>query len=109
MKWIKFALLIFIAFAFVSCGRAPSSLLRQGQLPLYDFPLYVSEGAPGRIWKYDRDGSRALLVEGLSNPSGIATDRFNNLYVVEVDAARLIKVNTGSGSVTVVRTGLQSP
>ncbi len=92
-----------------SCGRAPSGLLRQGQLPVYDFPLYLTEGVPGNVWKYASDRSRTLLVTGLNDPCGVATDRFNNLYVVEKGANRLLKVNTTTGAYTVVADNLLNP
>lgn len=98
-----------IALSVFSCGRAPSSLLRQGQLPVYDFPLYLSEGALGNIWKYERNATRTLLVSGLNDPRGIATDRFGNLFVAEYGGNRLLKVNTADGSTTVVMSGLSAP
>src|SRR5690606_4440552 len=93
----------------VSCGRAASRLLRQGQAPVFDYPLFVSEGAPGRIWKYERDRSRTVLIEGLSDPRGLATDRANALYVVEQGAGRLLKVNTQTGASSIVLSGLSTP
>ncbi|MCB0383876.1 MAG: NHL repeat-containing protein [Bdellovibrionales bacterium] len=84
-------------------------MLRQGQTPVFDFPLYLSEGANGRILKFDRDGQRTVLVGGLSNPLGIATDRANNLYVVEEGNNRLLKVDAASGAYSVFAAGLDSP
>lgn len=111
-KILKFAPIV-VCFGLLAlssaCGRAPSRLLRQGQLPVSDFPLYLSEGVPGKIWKYDRDAARTELVSGLSDPRGIATDRFGALFVVEQGANRLIKVNTSDGSYTVIATSLSTP
>lgn len=100
---------LFLVLMLNSCGRAPSSLLRQGQLPLFDFPLYVSEGVPGNIWRYQRDGSRTLLISGLADPRGIATDMWGNLFVAERTAGRVLKVNLADGNSTIVATGLQQP
>lgn len=97
------------AFLIIACGRGPSRLLRQAQAPIFDYPLYISEGAPGRIWKYDRDRNRELLIDGLSDPRGIATDRSNNLFVVEQGADRLRKVNTTNGESQIVRENLNTP
>ncbi len=91
------------------CGNAASRLLRQGALPINGFPLYVSDGVTGTVWKYEEDRTRTAFVTGLNNPYGIATDRFKNLYIVERDSNRLLKVNTNTGAQTVVATGLALP
>ena len=91
------------------CGRAPSSLLRQGQLPIYDFPLYMTEGATGRIVKFDRDRTRTVITEGLNDPRGVATDRFGNIYIAEYGAGRILKMKTGETTYTVVKESLEQP
>ncbi len=107
--FFKIFFLIFFTLFSASCGRAPSSLLRQGQIPIYDFPLYLTEGVPGKIWKYNRDGSRTLLTSGLNDPRGIASDKWGNLFVAERGGGRVLKVNTNDGSYTVVASSLQQP
>ncbi len=108
-----------------ACGRMPSSLLRQGQLPLQDFPLYVSvsqvQGSSlGGIYRFDRDASstecesgvcpaRRLVLGDLSNPWGVATDRFNHLYVSEYDNSRVLKVDPDTGEYEVMADGLVAP
>jgi hypothetical protein len=105
-----------ILTSLTSCGRAPSSLLRQGQLPVYDFPLYLSEQSNGIVWRYERDGSRVALATGLDNPLGLATDRFGNVYVALLGAAvatagtgSLVKIDVSSGARTTIATGLNGP
>lgn len=100
---------IALALATLACGREPSRLLRQGQLPIYDFPMYLSEGAAGRVWKIDRNRTKTLIVEGLSDPRGIATDRFQNLYIAEYGAGRLLKVKPEETTYEVVATDLEHP
>jgi len=101
---------ILIAFVCASgCGREPSRLLRQGQLAINDFPLYLTEGVTGRVWKIDRDRTKTLVVDGLNDPRGIATDRFQNVYVAEYGAGRILKIPAGSSTYTVLREGLKSP
>lgn len=95
------------------CGRwTASSLLRQGQLPVNNFPLYASVGpaaaGQGTIRKYSADGSSVVFASGLTDPRGIATDRYRNLYVVERANNRLLKFKP-DGSYTVVKDGLLSP
>ena len=51
-------------------GREAGRSLRQGQLPVYDFPLYLTESAPGRVWKIDKDHNKTLLAEGLTTHGG---------------------------------------
>ena len=105
-------LIVILAVLFSSgCGREPSSLLRQGQLPVYDFPLYMSEGATGTVWKFDSQGNRTSFATGLNNPQGVATDRFNNIYVVDRDSSngRLLKYSASTGAQTVLLTGLLNP
>jgi sugar lactone lactonase YvrE len=98
-----------LAVLLSACGREPSRALRQGQLPVYDFPLYLSESSVGTVWKYNADRTRVALATGLNNPLGLATDRFNHLYVVEQGAGRLLKYSLDSGNMTVVATGLVTP
>lgn len=93
----------------LTCGRSPSTLLRKGQSPVFDFPLYVSEGAPGRVWQYNRDQSRTLILSSLNDPRGVATDRAGNLYVVEQGAGQLTRFNTVTGVSTVIASGLNTP
>lgn len=94
----------------LGCGRAPSSLLRVGQAPIYDFPLYVSSAdGTGTIWKFELDGTKTEFVTGLNDPRGIATDKYNNLYVVEGGSSQLTKINLTTKAQTVVRTGLANP
>jgi sugar lactone lactonase YvrE len=92
----------------IGCGREPSSLLRQGQIPINDFPLYLTEGAGGKLWKIDRDRTKTLVAEGLTDPRGVATDRFANVYVAEYGAGRLVKVSP-DGTVSTLRDGLLAP
>jgi hypothetical protein len=89
-------------------GKAPSTLLRQGQTPYLDFPLYVT-GGPGKVWKFDRNGTKTVLIDNLNDPKGIATDRYNNLYVVEQGLGRVLKVDATSGTYTVAISGLLTP
>ncbi|HTL13057.1 MAG TPA: hypothetical protein VL588_11240 [Bdellovibrionota bacterium] len=93
------------------CGRTPSSLLRQGQLPLYDFPLYVIESGAGQIQKIGRSGNsdKKVLISGLNNARSMATDVFNHLYVSEAGNNRIIKVDVNDGSYTVYKSGLAAP
>jgi sugar lactone lactonase YvrE len=107
---MKYIFLIFSLFAVISCGRRPADLLRQGQAPVYDFPLYVSSGdGTGTIWKFERDGSKSMFVTGLSDPRGIALDRYGNMYVAEYAAQRVIKINLSNQEITVVADQLQTP
>lgn len=92
-----------------ACGREAGRALRQGQLPVFDFPIYLTEGAPGRVWKIDKDRNKTLLAEGLSDPRGVVTDRFQNVYVAEYGAGRVLKFPGGSSSFTVLAEGLSSP
>jgi len=98
-----------LSFLLSGCGgKAPSTLLRQGQTPYLDFPLYVT-GGPGKVWKFESDGSKTVLIDNLNDPKGIATDRYNNLYVVEQGLGRVLKVNATSGAYTVALSGLLTP
>jgi len=108
VKILFIALAPFLVFM-LTCGRAPSNLLRQGQSPVFDFPLYLSEGANGRVLKFKSDISFTVLISGLNNPLGIATDKFNNLYVVEAGNNRVLKVNIETGASTVFRDNLDNP
>lgn len=102
-------LLLLSLLSIVACGRAPSTLLRLGQAPVYDFPMYVSCGAPGEILKFESNGSRSVFYSGLNDPRGLAADRYGNLYVVEQGANQLTKINTRTKAVEIVASGLQTP
>lgn len=107
---LKLLAISFVLLASTSCGRGPSGLLRVGQAALYDFPLYVSTAdGTGTIWKFDESGSKTAFVTGLNDPRGIATDKYNNLWVVEGGSNRLLKINLSTKEQTVVRTGLSNP
>lgn len=107
---IRLFISFFIFLTATSCGRAPSSLLRVGQAPLFDFPLYVSTAdGTGTIWKFELDGTKSAFVTGLNDPRGVATDKYNNLWVVEGGTSQLLKINLSTKVQTVVRTGLNNP
>jgi len=104
---ILFMTLLMTLFA---CGRGPSPLLRVGQAPIFDFPLYVSSGdGTGTIWEFQQDGSKASFVTGLNDPKGVTTDKFGNLWVVEAGSSQLLKINLKSKVQKVIRTGLNLP
>lgn len=101
-------LLLFVGGT-VSCGRGASRLLRQGQLPIYDFPLYLTDGVSGQLLKFERDGVQEVVSSGLSDPRGVATDRFGNVYVAEFGAGRVLKFPPDSSDFEVVAEDLLSP
>lgn len=110
LDFVKVLILILVILFLVACGRGPSPLLRVGQAPIYDFPMYVSTGdGTGTIWKFEQDGTKTAFVTGLNDPKGVATDKFNNLWVVEAGASQLLKIDLSSRETTVVRTGLNVP
>lgn len=92
-----------------ACGRESARTLRQGQLPVYDFPLYLTEGVPGRVWSIDAKRNKTLLAEGLSDPRGVATDRFQNVYVAEYGAGRILRFPGGQPPYEVIAENLASP
>lgn len=98
-----------VLFIALGCGRQSSESLRQGQLPVYDFPLYLTEGAPGRLWKLDKDSNKVLMAEGLLDPRGVATDTFGNVYVAEYGAGRVLKFTSEGGAYKVLAENLLSP
>lgn len=105
---LRFITMVMIVMSF-ACGREASRTLRQGQLPVYDFPLYLTEGVPGRVWKLDKDRTKTLLTEGLVDPRGVATDRFQNVYVAEYGAGRVLKFKNGEPGYEVLAEGLLGP
>lgn len=100
-------------------GREPSNLLRQGQLPINDFPLYVTDG--NAVKSVNRNGAAVAIeisIPGeddaktptpLKNLMGIATDRFQNVFVVgEIDVAggfthsKVVRFDGKQGAGTVI-------
>lgn len=110
MKIIFIVIALIGSVLFTACGRGSSPLLRSGQAPTLDFPLFVSAGdGSGTVWQFADDGSKEIFVTGLNDPKGVATDKFNNLYVVEAGASRLLKINLSTKETTVVMDSLQTP
>jgi hypothetical protein len=109
MSTMKTVMILCFALLSAACGREPSRLLRQGQLPIFDFPLYLTEGAAGRVWQIDRERNMTLLAEGLNDPRGLATDRFQNLYVAEFGSGRVLKFPGGDPGYEVVSEDLVEP
>lgn len=105
MKTFLFILLI---FSFFSCGKHPSDLLRVGQAPLYNFPLYVTS-ANGTLYKFNKDGTSEDFVTGLNDPRGLAIDKYQNIYVAEFGNSRVIKIDITTREVTPLATGLLEP
>ena len=92
MRLLSLAAILLLASA---CeGRGPSGLLRSADMPILDFPMYMSDRGAGVVYKIERDGSYQTFVTGLNSPKGITTDKFQNLYIVESGETRLLKVNT---------------
>ena len=107
---MKLLILILFSFNIFACGKHPADLLRLGQTPLYNFPLYVSAGdSTGTIWKFDSAATKEIFVTGLNDPRGLTIDKYQNLYVVEFGASRVTKINLKSKVSTVLATGLQTP
>ncbi|MGZ3700125.1 MAG: hypothetical protein ACXVCH_18680, partial [Bdellovibrionota bacterium] len=98
-----------IAISLAACGREPANLLRQGQIPVYDFPLYVTDGASGLLLKFTSNRTKTTVLSGLNNPAGVATDRWGNIFVVESGANRVLKIKASTGAATVLRDNLSAP
>lgn len=108
MKYIHGVLFLF--FILLSCGKHPSDLLRVGQAPVYDFPMYVSSGdATGTVWKFNSDATSEVFVTGLNDPRGLTVDKYHNLYVVEYGSSRVLKINLDTKEQTVVIDNLLVP
>lgn len=105
---MKTLLLIFFSFAVFSCGKHPSDLLRVGQAPLYNFPLYVTS-SDGSIYKFNKDASQEVFASGLNDPRGLAIDKYQNLYVAEYGASQVRKYNLNTKEYTVIATALAEP
>ncbi len=105
---IKTSIFILLLISFVSCGKHPADLLRTGQAPLYNFPLYVTS-ANGTLYKFNKDGTSESFVTGLNDPRGLAIAKYQNIYVAEFGNSRVIKINIETRVVTPIATGLQQP
>ncbi len=111
--WLALAIAVFATVS--GCGDAPSSFLREGRLPIYNFPLYATYGlTSGGIFRCEtRDYSTCsrfpTSTSVFDNPQGIASDNFKNIWVVEKGTGRLLRFREGSADFTVCVTGLQSP
>lgn len=108
---MKRLLLLVLFFSSVfSCGKHPADLLRLGQAPHYDFPLYVSSGdSTGTIWKFNSDATKEIFVTGLNDPRGITVDKYQNMYVVEYGNSRVIKIKLDTKAISVVVDTLLTP
>lgn len=105
---MKFLLLLLIPLVLFSCGKHPSDLLRIGQAPLYNFPLYVTS-SDGSIYKFNKDATQEVFVSGLNDPRGLAIDKYQNLYVAEYGASRVVKYNLTTKVGTTIASSLIQP
>lgn len=73
--------------------------------------VWVADWATGTIWEVLFDGadpeSWEPLIEGLSNPEGLALDHSGGLLVVEWGASRLSRVDLATGERSTVVEGLK--
>ncbi len=100
--------LFFLYLFLFSCGKHPADLLRIGQAPKYDFPLYVTS-ADGSVYKFGKDATKEVFVSGLNDPRGLAIDKYQNMYVAEFGASQVVKINLTTKAVTPFATGLLQP
>lgn len=105
---MKLQFILLFALLTSACGKHPSDLLRNGQAPLYNFPMYVSS-SDGSIYKYNKDATSEVFVSGLNDPRGIAIDKYQNMYVAEYGASRVVKYNLSTKAPTVIATALLEP
>jgi sugar lactone lactonase YvrE len=72
--------------------------------------LWVSDWATGKVWLVVANGTPlsnlTLVVEGLSNPEGLAIDLDGSMLVVEAGAGRLSRIDLATGNVSIVAEGL---
>jgi DNA-binding beta-propeller fold protein YncE len=75
--------------------------------------LYISEkggeGVPGRVLEIG-SGEEAMktLIDSLQSPQGLATDLYNNLYIADTEADRILMV-TSDGETILVTDQYDSP
>lgn len=73
--------------------------------------VWVADWATGTIWEVVFDGTTPEswdpLIEGLSNPEGLALDNTGGLLVVEWGESRLSRVDLATGERTTVVDGLK--
>lgn len=111
----KLFLFIFSIVTFSACGRRPADTFAQGQLSLYDFPLYLSDGgfggtSDGVVYEISATGVKTQIISGLNQPQGIATDLYGKIYVVERGNNRLLRYEIEDPSTPeIVLENLQSP
>lgn len=104
----KYFFLFILALVTSGCGKHPADLLRVGQAPLYNFPMYVSS-SDGSIYKFNKDASQEVFVTGLNDPRGLAIDKYQNMYIAEYGASRVVKYNLSTKVATVVASSLLEP
>lgn len=114
MKMKNLSILVSLVLVASACGRSPSRLLRQGQMALNDFPLFLTDantgGTSGRLIRFERDKTQTDVATGLDSPQGVASDKFGNVYVVEAGSANRVRKFSASGGVgETLITGLSSP
>src|SRR5438045_971017 len=90
-----------ILLAAIGCNFASSVFAAAGD-------LYVTDLATHSILVYAPDGTRSTFASGLSNPQGLAFDRFGNLYAAEMGTGSIFKF-TADGTRSTFATGLQGP
>ncbi len=71
--------------------------------------LVVAQVDRGELWKIASDGSTQTILSGLVYPNGVEVDRDGFVYVSELDAGRIRRINPDNGDATIIATGLEAP
>lgn len=80
-----------------------------GLLFLPDGDLIFAQPADGGLYRVTPEGAVARILGDLAHPDGLELDLEGNVYVTELGAGRIRKVDPATGSFTIVARGLQSP
>jgi hypothetical protein len=70
--------------------------------------LFATDAVAGSILAFESDGTATTFASGLTDPQGIALDKFANVYVCEGTSGDLVMVSP-DGTMTVIASSLSNP
>ncbi len=71
--------------------------------------IVIAQVDNGELWRIKPDGSTRTLLSGLVYPNGVEVDKDDFIYVSELDAGRIRRVNSDTGADEIIATGLSNP
>ncbi|MEP6922836.1 MAG: hypothetical protein ABI954_00090 [Pyrinomonadaceae bacterium] len=64
--------------------------------------IFLSDGAKGKIWRVEQNGTTRIVTDKLNTPSGLAVDKDGSLIVADSGSHTIKRINPEIGSVSII-------